>query len=285
MHWPRYLWNAFNARPFGMPVPPLWFAVVASGLVGWFIAPPLTLVGLGGTALFTGILASSRRFRATVDAPLFVPPAEDEQSALLKRLDDAGRGRQAKLERQCAELQKVLETANAGREHIAGVWQLAGLHLKLLAARSAAAAVIDSHEDGGKSLIDQATELKKRLGAANLDGDLKSVLEDQQKILEQRLAMRDEAERRLQVLDAELERIREQIALIKEQALLTSDPAAIGRSVDALATFLNESGRWLKDQEEIFGELGGATDLPYRSALDNAPRMAQRNSKRLGESQ
>lgn len=285
MHWPRYLWKAFNARPFGMPIPPLWFAVVASGLVGWFVAPPLALIGLGGTALFTGILASSRRFRSTVDALLLQPPVDDGPALLLQRLDDAGRGRQAKLERQCAELQKVLETANAGREHIAGVWQLAGLHLKLLVARTAAATVVDGHEDNGKSLVDQVAELKKRLAAANLDADLRSALEDQQKILEQRLAMRDEAERRLQVLDAELERIREQIALIREQALLTSDPSAIARSVDALATFLNESGRWLKDQEEIFGELGGMTDTPYRSALLDAPRAAQRNSKRVGESQ
>jgi hypothetical protein len=282
MHWPRYLWKAFNARPFGMPVPPLWFAVLASGLVGWFIAPPLAMIGLGATAMFTGILASSKRFRSTVDAPLLQAPVQDEKSLLLNRLDDASRARQAKLERQCTELQKVLEGANAGREHINGVWQLAGLHLKMLVARMAAASVSESREDGGKSLDNQLSDLKKRLSAANLDGDLQSALEDQQKILEQRLAMQSEAYRRLQVLDAELDRIREQIALIREQALLTSDPASISRSVDSLATFLNESGRWLKDQEEIFGDIDLGPS-PYVSGLTDSPK--QRNSKRVGESQ
>ena len=283
MHWPRYLWKAFNARPFGMPVPPLWFAVIASGLVGWFIAPPLAMIGLGATAMFTGILASSQRFRTAVDARLLQPPPESEQTVLLRRLDDTSRNRQAKLEQQCTELQKVLENANAGREHIAGVWQLAGLHLRLLAARMSAQAVADSRDEGGKALGDQVAELKKRLSAANLDGDLQSALEDQQKILEQRIAMQTEAKRRLQVLDAELDRIREQIALIREQALLTSDPASISRSVDSLATFLNESGRWLKDQEDIFGEIGELETTPYVSTLSDSSK--QRNSKRVGESQ
>ena len=281
----RYLWKAFNVRPFGMPVPPLWFAVIASGLVGWFIAPPLALIGLGGTAMFTGILASSRRFRTVVDAGLLQPqaPVQDDKTALLKRLDDAGRARQAKLEQQCTELQKVLESANAGREHINGVWQLAGLHLKMLVARTAASAVTSSREENGKSLADQVTEVKKRLSAANLDNDLKEALEEQQKILEQRLAMQSEAQRRLQVLDAELDRIREQIALIREQALLSSDPANISRSVDSLAAFLNESGRWLKDQEQIFGEIGDLGPTPYVSGLTDSPQS--RNSKRVGESQ
>ena len=101
--------------------------------------------------------------------------------------------------------------------------------------------------------------------------------------VEKRVGMRAEAQRRIDVLDAELERIRDQMALMREQALLSADPAAIGRSVDGLAAFLNESGRWLKDQEEIFGEIGDLGSTPYVSGLADSPK--QRNSKRVGESQ
>jgi len=283
MHWPRYLWKAFNARPLGMPIPPLWFAVVASGLVGWFIAPPLALIGLGGTAMFTGILASSKRFRAAVDARLLPAPVENEYAGLLQRLDPWSRERHDKLEEQGRDLQKVLENAKAGAEHINGVWQLVGLHLKLLVARAAAVAVTENrNERDKKPLAAQLAEVKARLSADGLDRDLKETLEDQQRILEQRIAMQAEARRRLDVLDAELERIRDQMALMREQALLSSDPASIGRSVDGLAAFLNESGRWLKDQEEIFGEMG-ELGAPYVSPLANSPQ--QRNSKRVGESQ
>jgi len=281
----RYLWKAFNVRPFGMPVPPLWFAVIASGLIGYFIAPPLAMIGLGATAMFTGVLASSKRFRTAVDAPLLQAPVENEYAGLLQRLDPWSRERHAKLEEQCADLQKVLENAKAGQQHIAAVWQLVGLHLKLLVARSAAIAVTENRDDKGKaSLAEQVAEVKKRLSADGIDNDLRDTLEDQQRILEQRIGMRSEAERRISVLDAELERIRDQMALMREQALLSSDPAAIGRSVDGLAAFLNESGRWLKDQEEIFGEIADLGETPYQSPLKDSPQK-QRNSKRVGESQ
>src|SRR5581483_6024628 len=251
VHWLKYLGNAFNARPFGMPVPPLWFAVIVSALLGVFISPALTLIGLGGTALTAALIAMNPRFQLVIDARAYKPaPVVDNKSTLLSRLDNAGRERQAKLETQCTALQQVLENANAGQEHIAGVWQLAQLHLRLLVARSAAMAVTTGRDDEGKPLEKQLDDLKQRLTAADLDGDLKNALDDQRKVLEQRVAMQTEAKRRLQLLDAELDRIREQIALIREQALLTSDPSAIARSVDTLSTFLNESGRWLKDQEK-----------------------------------
>ena len=87
------------------------------------------------------------------------------------------------------------------------------------------------------------------------------------------------------MLDAELERIREQIALIREQALLASDPTSIARSVDSLTTFLNESGHWLKDQEQIFGDLGDVTTNPLDSLPPTASPQWQQSSKRVGESQ
>ena len=122
MHWPRYLWKAFNARPFGMPVPPLWFAVIASGLVGYFIAPPLALIGLGATAMFTGILASSKRFRSTVDAPLFQAPVESEQAALLRTWAcDLGQGFYYSRPLEAASLEALLATDGlpSGRANVA----------------------------------------------------------------------------------------------------------------------------------------------------------------------
>jgi len=283
VHWLKYLGHAFNAKPFGMPVPPLWFAVIVSALLGAFISPALTLIGLGGTALMTALIAANPRFQLAIDARAYKPaPAVDDETALLARLDTGSRERQSKLEAQCGTLQKVLENANAGQEHIAGVWQLAKLHLRLLVARSAAVAVTDGRDDDtGKTLDKQIDDVKQRLTATDLDSDLKSALDDQRKVLEQRVAMQAEAKRRLTLLDAELDRIREQIALIREQALLTSDPGAIARSVDTLSTFLNESGRWLKDQEKIFGDIDSLDDDPFQST----PVAPVRGKARTGENQ
>ncbi len=263
MRWLKYVARAFNARPFGMPVPPFWFAAVAVGLLGYFLNPALYLIGGGAILVCAGLIASSRRFQNAIDA-VDLPPAPDERAILLSRLDQRGQQRQTKLEQQCTELQRVLESAKAGEEHIRGVWRLAELHLRLLSARSAAEAVLDSQDgEPGKRLPLQIKELKQRLSQPDIDKDLRETLEDQVNILEQRVAIQAEARRRLQVLDAELDRIGEQMALIREQALMTSDPAAIRRSVDALSTFLSESGRWLQDQEAIFGELDAITPDPF----------------------
>lgn len=267
-----------------MPIPPLWFGAAAFALLGVFVDPAFYLIGVGATGVCAGLIASSARFQRTVDAAGRQPPA-DEHGSLLNRLDTASRERQAKLESQCMELQRVLESANAGIEHINGVWQLARLHLRLLAARVAADSVVAGSEgEPGKRPAAQIADLQRRLAQPDLDDDLRHALEDQSKVLEKRVAIQDEARRRLQVLDAELDRIGAQIALIREQALLTSDPAAIRRSVDALATFLDESSRWMKDQEEIFGDLDALTPDPLGLA-EGRPQQWQRAGKRAGELQ
>ena len=283
--WVRYLWKAFNARPFGAPIPPFWFVGAAFGLLGFFLDPGFYLIGAGVTAACVGLVAGNARFRNAIDA-LEQAPAPDQHGLLLERLDDASKARQAKLEDQCRQLQRVLETANAGSEHIQGVWQLAQLHLRLLVARFAADSVVSNEEgEDGKHLAGQIAELERRLAQPNLDDDLRNALEDQGKVLKERLAMQSEAHRRLQVLDAELERIREQIALIREQALLTTDSTGISRSVDALSTFLNESSRWLNEQQAIFGELDTITADPLGLPPESGPQQRQRAGKRAGELQ
>ncbi len=283
--WVRYLWKAFNARPFGAPIPPFWFVGAAFGLLGYFVDPSFYLIGAGVTAACVGIVAGNARFRSAIDA-VDQAPAPDQHALLLERLDDSNKARQAKLEEQCRQLQRVLETANAGSEHIQGVWQLAQLHLRLLVARFAADSVVSNAEgEDGKRLSSQIADLDRRLAQPNLDDDLRNALEDQGKVLKERLAVQSEARRRLQVLDAELERIREQIALIREQALLTTDSSGISRSVDALSTFLNESSRWLHEQQEIFGELDSITSDPFGPAPESGPQQRQSAGKRAGELQ
>ena len=72
---------------------------------------------------------------------------------------------------------------------------------------------------------------------------------------------------------------------MREQALLTSDPAAIRRSVDSLTTFLNESGRWLKDQEKLFDGIDALDDMPAGPATFTPSPAQPRKAAKTGESQ
>ena len=63
-----YLAAAFNARPFGMPIPPNWFGVVAFALLGAFVNPGFWLIGAGLEGLYLWALSKNPRFRALVDS-------------------------------------------------------------------------------------------------------------------------------------------------------------------------------------------------------------------------
>jgi hypothetical protein len=62
MSGPRsYLAAAFNARPFGMPIPPNWFVLAAFALFGAFVDPALWLVGAGVEGLYLFALTRNDR--------------------------------------------------------------------------------------------------------------------------------------------------------------------------------------------------------------------------------
>ena len=74
-------------------------------------------------------------------------------------------------------------------------------------------------------------------------------------VIDARQAGHADAQRRAEHVDAELNRIDQQIALIREQALLATDEERIGASLDALAASFNEASKWLSSQRDLLGAL------------------------------
>ena len=74
----------------------------------------------------------------------------------------------------------------------------------------------------------------------------------QLEVIESRRAAHTLASKRCEFVDAEIDRLRQQLSLVREQALLATDEGSVARSVDALSASLNEANRWLKDQRELF---------------------------------
>jgi hypothetical protein len=279
---PSYLAAAFNARPFGMPVPPNWFAVAAFGLLGALANPGFWLIGLGLEGFYLWTLSRNARFRAAVDAAAQPKPSEwhERYDTLLGGLDDGGQRAQAGVERQILELTDILTRAGAGVGQLADVRQMAWLHLKLLAARGACArVVVDAGRERG-ALEQQAARLRERLASATTtDGELRRSLEQQLEVIVSRQTAHGDAEQRRELIDAELERLRQQISLVREQALLATDEGSIAPSLDAVAASLNEANKWLKSQRELFAGLDELSDeAPPEDLLRAASRRRQRTS-------
>ena len=261
-----YLAAAFNARPFGMAIAPNWFALAAFGLLGAFVSPGFWLIGAGLEAAYLWVLATSSRFRAVVDAmSLSSGGSEDwgaQYRALVARLDERSRAQQNDMERQGAALVEVLTRAGAFAAQLTDVRQLVWLHLKLLAARSALREVIGLGSSEQTALDEQRTQLKARLEKPDLDAELRSSLAGQMQVIESRQQAHTVASKRCEFVDAEIDRLRQQLSLVREQALLATDEGSVARSVDALSASLNEANRWLKDQRELFAGFESFADDP-----------------------
>ena len=85
-----------------------------------------------------------------------------------------------------------------------------------------------------------------------------------------------DAKRRRELVDAELARLRQQVSLVREQALLATDENNMAQSLDAVSASLNEANRWLRDQRDIFAGLDHFTDEPPPADLLASKRAARR---------
>lgn len=257
-----YLAAAFNARPWGMPIPPNWFGVAAFGLLGAFVNPGFWLIGLGLEGLYLWALSKSARFRAIVDAGAGDTNWHERYRSMIVTLDAVSREQQDSIEYQASEIVALLSRTGATDSQMADVRQMAWLHLKLLAARASILQVISSAGRDQRNLEDQERRVIDRVARVENDEELKRSLEQQLEVLRSRRAAHADASRRRELLDAELERLRQQVSLVREQALLATDERTAAASLDAISASLNEANRWLRDQRELFAGLDDLTDEP-----------------------
>jgi hypothetical protein len=276
---PSYLAAAFNARPLGMPIPPNWFAIGAFGLLGALINPGLWLIGLGAEGLYLWWLSRNERFRAAVDAEAGVTDSTERYQQLLAHLDSAEQSQQYEIEQEAAEIVALLQRSEAHGSQIGDVRQMAWLHLKLLAARAAFSEVVEVAERERKKLDEQERRCRERLAASDTDDELRRSLEQQIEVIQSRYAAHADAKRRMELVDAELGRLRQQVSLVREQALLATEDSNMATSLDALSASLNEANRWLKDQRELFAGLDNFTDEPPPADLLASKRATRRSSK------
>lgn len=274
-----YLAAAFNARPFGMPLPPNWFGIAAFVLLGAFVHPGLWLIGAGLEGLYLWTLSRNERFRATVDAGGKGEDWVARYNSLSYHLDEDARRRQESIESQAREIVDLLSRTGSTEMQKSDVRQMAWLHLKLLAARASILQVINSAERDKRALEEQERRVIDRLSEDSIGEELKRSLEQQLEVLRSRRAAHADAQHRRELIEAELERLRQQVSLVREQALLATDEHSVASSLDALSASLNEANRWLRDQRELFAGLEGLTDEPPPEDLLQ-PRSSTAKSRR-----
>jgi hypothetical protein len=276
----EYVAAAFNARPLGMFVAPNWIGLGAFGLLG-LMNPGFWVLGVGLELGYLMLLATNPRFQRLVRSrPLGDATREWNQriQRLLARLDTGDRRVYDALAERCRSIIELQLHGDpsfaAGLETQAdSLGRLSWMYLRLLVARRTIRDVLGTTDAG--DLQRRIAALERQQRADDLSDELRRSLAGQVEILAQRQQQRIDAERKLAFIDAELERIAQQVELIRDQAALSTDPELLSRRIDEIAATLGTTGQWIREQQQVYGAMEDLLTEPPPLSPDARARMSE----------
>ncbi len=279
-----YVREAFNARPIGMFIPPNWVGIGAFGLLG-LVNPGFWILGAGLELGYLSFLSTNQRFQRFVAASRQWDARQrwqDKVNELLRQLGSEGQQRYRALEVRCRailEQQSSLGIVSTGLDAQGeGLGRLLFVYLRLLMTRQAIDRIVreskGATEDPGR-LQERVANLQSRLRDETLGEELRKSLTGQVEILQQRLEKRNEARDKLAFLDAELTRIEEQVELVREQAVLSTDPETVSQRIDQITTTLGGTTQWISEQQKIYGAVEDLMSEPAALSVNLPPKQSQ----------
>ena len=266
-----YVRSAFNARPMGMFVPPNWIGLGVFGFLG-LLNPGFWIIGLGLELAYLGRLATDSRFQRLVEGERLLGERrrwQERLADLIRELPAEDQQRYRALERRCGNiLEQQLRGATlapALEEQGEGLGKLVWIYLLLLLTLESIKKIIQessgSQEDAAR-MEERIEKLQLQLKQPAISEELRKSLNAQCEILQQRVEKKREAVEKLAFLDAELTRIQEQVELLREQAVLSTDPEAVSQRIDQITTTLGGTSQWIRDQQKIYGAMEDLLNEP-----------------------
>jgi hypothetical protein len=222
------------------------------------------------------LVATNKRFQHTVEGEQLLQSNgawQNQRDVLLQQLTSTDRQRQEQLEDRCRGILDTNKEQSLERHQAENLAQLAWVHLRLLLSRNRLQQVVKEAEQPDE-LTKRINELEKKL-AGTIHEQLRTSLASQLEILNARQASFSKASEQLTLIEAELERLRQQVELVREQSALSSDPGVASRTIDSLGATLNETSRWLSDQRDVLGEVEDLSVAPPPTALFAARPIQQ----------
>lgn len=260
----KYIKAAWNAK-FGMPVPLNWFILgFIAVMTYWHIG--FLLIGAGvefGYLLFLSTSASFQKMLAKRDTDASTALVMDKINKQLKQLAYEDQNRYTELVDRCQTIikQQVHETPPATLEDQAqGLSRLANVYLQLLISKNA---IEQSPVDtDAPSLVKTIRAVEKKLQDNSLSAETKKSFQSQLDILHQRQQAQVDTTQRLEYVEAELQRIEQQIELLREQTVADTAPAIVSGKIDAVTSTLTGTNDWMKDHKALFGSIDDAWSSP-----------------------
>ena len=257
-------------------------ALVVLGLLG-AVNPGFWLLGAAGELAYLGFLSSSASFQKLVQGERLLERQVgwDEKVRLVAAsLSPDSQGRYRRLLAQCGLILGMSEKAaleslgSLNDMRAGGLNQLLWLFLRLLSSRELIIANLAQVDR--ESLAADVTKLRDRLTVTPADTPLARSLQATLDIQSKRLDNLNRARASLDVIDAELERIEQQVRLIREEAAVGGGPEVLSDRLDAVTSTMAETSRWMDQHAELFGTLAtDDVDVANLPRLPDAPAVAQ----------
>lgn len=280
----QYVKAAFNARPIGMFVPPNWVGLATFGLLGYYLNEPgVWVLGAGLELGYLSLLATNARFQRLVGGAASAGAAQfsgQKVQQSLASLSPNDKERYRLLELGCQSILQLqfhgAADAPGYRMQAEALGRLTWMYLRLLVTRQSIQNVLiapaaprpgeprrntppplpTAQADGESRLLQgRLADLKARLSDQTLTEDLRRSLTSQADLIQQRLDRRATAANKLAYIDAELTRIEQQVELIREQAVLSTDPESFSQKIDEIGATLSGTGEWIAEQQRVLGAM------------------------------
>ena len=253
-------------------------ALAVFGVLG-LVNPGFWFLAAAAEVVYLGLLSSSLRFQKLVQGERLLERAESHDarvSAAFQRLERPSQGRYRALVDECRQIlglarpqgsSEVLQGLRTGNLN-----ELLSLFIRLLTSREL---ILSTRARVNPSQLQEDIEVsRKRVEAAEADSPLARSLRATLAIQEKRMANLGTAEHNLAVVDAELERIEQQVRLIREESAVSGGPEMLSARLDAVSSTLTETSRWMDQNADLFSSLGTDDELPATlPTLPKAPAV------------
>jgi len=275
-----YLGAAFRRKwnlPLVGPLPVNAMALAAFAVLGianpgfWFLGAAVEagyLLALSGSSRFQKLIQGERLSSRKKDFEIKVGRA-------VSRLSGPSQERYRRLLDQCRAVMGIsdaLERASLSSVksmRTGGLNQLLGIFLRLLTSREAMQQNLGQVERG--SLVAEVKKLEHQLAEAGPESPLARALQGTLDIQRKRLENLDASKESREVIDAELERIEQQVVLIREEAAVAGESDFLSDRLDSVTSALSETNRWMEQNAAIFGGFAADSLGSVPSELPDLP--------------
>lgn len=270
--------EAFGRKPVvkGLgPVPWNKVILVATAILG-FGNPGFWLLGLAGELAYLYLSATNSRFRELVRAKRLEGDritTEQQIETWVGELSPTGKKRFEALTANCRQVQKLYDTLRPGglsvidEQRWRSLDQLLWLFLRLSVSLELLERQMTSIHP--KELQSEVEALRQEIaglaeGSEALRRSKQSLLELKQRRLEN-LGRAGEAR---QILASELQRVEQQVELLREEAAMSRNAESLSARIDSVAGTLTENDSWMRQHEEFLSDLGVESNVAPPRILD-----------------